>query len=226
MSRNIELSDDEFYHIYNRGTEKRTIFTRKSDYERFIALLYACNGTESVRLDNNGIIQQGRTLLDYALKQKRGDPLVDICAYCIMPNHFHLLLRQRTEGGISKFMQKLVTGYTMYFNKRNDRSGVLFQGKYKAAHADTDRYLKYLIAYIHLNPVSLVDRDWRTKRTMSSQDMEKHLRSYAYSSYSDYVNDARPETQLLNQSALPVYFETPEDFRRDMNEWITFADTV
>ncbi len=224
MSRRVEFSDDEFYHVFNRGTEKRNIFTRRSDYERFLALLYACNGTEPVRFDYTAQTQYGPTLLEYALQQKRGTELVDICAYCIMPNHFHLLLRQRSEGGISKFMQKVVTGYTMYFNKRNERTGVLFQGKFKAVHADTDRYLKYLISYIHLNPSKLIDPNWATKRTVPKQDMEQHLAQYAYSSYQDYLGSSRKESSVLNRDAFPVYFESPREFKKEMLEWIEFGE--
>ncbi len=225
MTRRVEFGDEEFYHVFNRGTEKRNVFTRKSDYERFVALLYACNREESVRLDGGSKLQ-GRTLLDYVLSQKSNQPLVDVCAYCVMPNHFHLLLRQRVDGGISKFMQKLITGYTMYFNKRNDRSGVLFQGKYKAVHADSDRYLKYLIAYIHLNPAKLIDSTWREKRTVSKLEMEAHLAGYQYSSYQDYLDGQRAESKILNKTSLPLYFESPADFKREMYEWIELREAL
>lgn len=201
------------------------MFTRKADYERFVALLYACNRTESVRLDNGSGLQ-GRTLLKYVLSQPKKDGLVDICAYCIMPNHFHLLLREQVEGGISKFMQKLITGYTMYFNKRYDRTGVLFQGKYKAVHADTDTYLKYLLAYIHLNPVKLFDPGRQPKTAASRKDLGERLEKYAYSSYPDYLLNERDEGLILNKEAFPAFFESPASLRRDMAEWIELAKEI
>src|SRR3989338_2651048 len=133
MSRNLEFSQGEYYHIYNRGTEKRAIFTKKSDYERFIALLYLANGTSAVHISNH----QGSTLMTL-LDLNRGDPLIEIGAYCLMPNHFHLIVRESEKGGVSRFLQKLATGYTMYFNKRYERTGSLFQGRFKAKHIDND----------------------------------------------------------------------------------------
>lgn len=135
-----KLVTNSYYHIYNRGTEKRKIFTGEKDYSRFLASLFLCNSQKPADLK-----LQGSTLYEL-LQNDRGETLVDICAYCLMPNHFHLLLYEKNEGGISKFMQKLQTAYTMYFNKKNERSGALFQGTYKLSLADTDNYLKYLIA--------------------------------------------------------------------------------
>src|SRR3989338_5492140 len=142
MGRNLTFAPGEFYHIYNRGTEKRKIFLSARDHERFLSLLYLANGEERVDMK-----RQGRTLSELMLQDK-GKKLVEVCAYCLMPNHFHLILKEIDEGGISKFMQKIITGYTMYFNKNYERSGALFQGKFKSEHAKNDRYLKYLIAYL------------------------------------------------------------------------------
>jgi len=104
---------------------------------------------------------QGSTLYDLK-KINRGEQLVNIVTYCLMSNHFHLLIYEKTEGGISKFMQKVTTAYTMYFNKSKQRTGALFQGKFKAKHASiNDNYLKYLVAYIHLNPIKLIDAQWK-----------------------------------------------------------------
>ncbi len=197
------LAPQEIYHVYNRGTEKRTIFTTKKDWDRFVALLHLCNGTKAIRMHD----LQGKTF-EELLEQDRGEPLVDIGAYCLMPNHFHLLLKQRANNGISKFMQKLITGYTMYFNKKNERSGALFQGKYKSKHAGEDRYLKYLMAYIHLNP---------------NKSARSNLANPAkYSSYADYAGGNRPEGALLGKDAFPLYFPTPADFKKDMRDWLTY----
>src|SRR3989344_3757415 len=136
MSRTLVFSQNEFYHIYNRGTEKRIIFSIKADYERFIALLYLCNGIENIHLNNLPRLSLAERLLS-----DQTDPIVNIVAYCLMPNHFHLMLQERVDKGISRFMQKVITGYTMYFNKRNERTGVLFQGKFKATHANQENFL-------------------------------------------------------------------------------------
>jgi len=205
----------EFYHIYNRGTEKRDIFLYPSDYERFISLLYISNSTKPIRIDRRRKI----TLAD-TLQKPREDTLVDISAYCLMPNHFHILVYEKEESGISKFMQKLSTGYAMYFNTKYDRSGNLFQGKYKARHVDTDIYLRYIIAYIHLNPLKLIDPHWKEKGIRDREEGKRFLESYYYSSFIDFTRKKRPEKQILQQHVLPEYFETEEDFKIRMYEWI------
>jgi len=150
MSRILPFSTGEYYHIYNRGTEKRDIFLDKADYLRFIVLLYISNNIEAVHISN--LREQGKFLRDI-INLERKETLVDIGTYCLMPNHFHLLIKEKRAGGISEFMKKISTGYSMYFNKRYERTGRLFEGTFKSVHADSDEYLKYLFAYIHLNPI-------------------------------------------------------------------------
>ncbi|MBI5816846.1 MAG: transposase [Candidatus Yonathbacteria bacterium] len=117
MNRKFSFSIQEFYHLYNRGNEKRTIFLEQKDYQRFTRLLFLCNNVNAVSVKDT--MEIPLTRID------RGDTLVDIGAYCLMPNHFHLLVREKREGGISLFVKKLATGYSMYFNKKNDRIGKL-----------------------------------------------------------------------------------------------------
>jgi len=132
----------EFYHIFNRGVEKKTIFPQESDYWRLIKSLKEFNTTEPAykisRLNEKGITSDT-------------NPLVDIIAYCVNPNHFHLLLKQKEEKGVTEFMRKLGTGYTMYFNKRYERSGVLFQGKFKFTHIERNEQLLYMSVYVNCN---------------------------------------------------------------------------
>lgn len=211
-----------FYHLYNRGTDKRNIFSRPVDYERFLALLYLSNGTKPIRIDNfSKYCERGETLLSYALEQDRGKSLVDICVYCLMPNHFHLLVTEKDEGGVSKFMQKLTTGYTMYFNKRYERNGTLFQGVFKSSLADNDRYLKYLLSYIHLNPVKLIDPKWKEDGIADKKAAKKFLRNYPYSSYLDYCGRKREESALIVPFALPQYFPTVKEFETEILEWLS-----
>src|SRR3989338_7919325 len=185
MARTFSFAPGEFYHIYNRGTDKRIIFMSRSDRDRFLVLLYLANQSGPVDLK-----LQGSTLLEIT-EERTGDPLVEIVAYCLMPNHFHLLIREVEEGGISKFMQKVTTGYTMYFNKRHDRSGSLFQGRFKATHIADDRYLRYLISYIHLNPVKLIEPKWKETGIADKVRAEQYLETYAPSSYLDYLDKKR-----------------------------------
>ena len=144
--RKTPFVTNEIYHIYNRGTEKRNIFLDKNDLGRFFDAVKELNVVEPIgSLYENSFRKKGGQLGSPASK------LVDIIAYCLNPNHFHLVLKQKTDKGIEKFMQRLGTSYTKYFNNKNKRSGVLFQGRFKSKHVDTNEYLLYLSAYVNLN---------------------------------------------------------------------------
>lgn len=214
MERKFSFSVGEFYHVYSRGNNKTDIFLSDTDRKRFQKLLFVCNSSKPIVFKTI----QGLTLD----KIERGVNLVDIGAYCLMPNHFHLLLREKQEGGTSLFMQKLATAYSMYFNKKNGRTGKLFEGVFRAKHTDTDEYLKYLFAYIHLNPVKIIDPVWKENGIIDRQKAKEHLGNYEYSSYIDYQGVIRPEMKIINREAVPEYFASAKDFDDFVNDWLTF----
>ncbi len=213
--RKVNFVKGEYYHIYNRGNSKQLIFKDKSDYGRFIGLLFACNSSRDFKIDN---LNKNQSLFE----SSRGDQIVNIGAYCLMPNHFHILITDTDEGNISKFMQKLVTAYVMYFNKKYKRSGSLFEGKFKAEHIDTDRYLKYLFSYIHLNPVKLVEPKWKEMGIQNKSRVLKFLEEYQYSSYLDYLRVERKEKNILDLKPFPDYFPAKKTFQKEILEWINF----
>lgn len=133
-----------FYHIYNRGTDKRSIFHDHYDVNRFLKSMDLFNSVEPI-----GSLYQ--LTFEEKSKRKKSKKLVDIIAYCLNPNHYHLILRQRTNRGISEFMKRLNGGYTWYFNYKTDRSGYLFQGAFKSKYVDGNDYLLRLSAYVNLN---------------------------------------------------------------------------
>lgn len=205
----------EHYHLYSRGVEKRTIFLDKKDHERFIKLLFYCNGTKPVDIRN----YKGLTFAENV--DKKGERLVSLGAYCLMPNHFHLLLKQYKDGGISVFMQKLLTAYTMYFNAKYKRTGRLFESSFKSTHANYDEYLKYLFAYIHLNPLKLISSDWIKKKMFKEKKTLSSLWGYDYSSFQEYAGAVRDESHLLNKEEFPKYFENSADFIKNLSSWIS-----
>lgn len=223
MQRKNTFAIGEYYHIYNRGTDKRVIFQDEHDYNRFVALLCIANSTDSVDISKH--FSEGRSFAEL-LGTPRNETLVDIGAYCLMTNHFHLLLYEKKEGGISLFMKKLATAYSMYFNKKNERSGALFEGRFKERHADTDEYLKYLFSYIHLNPVKIIDPKWKEEGIADRVAAKKYLKEYSYSSYLDYVSKRRNETVILNKEAFPDYFSELGEFEQCIDEWLVYKDLV
>lgn len=217
MQRKIKFSEGEYYHIYNRGVEKRNIFLDDYDYNRFVFLLFCSNDIKPFSYRDLKELKP-RGLPSGKIKNN----LVNIGAFCLMPNHFHLLIKETVEGGISKFMLKLSTAYTMYFNKKYERSGALFQGTFKAEHVDFDEYLKYLFSYIHLNPIKLIQSDWKDRGIEDIIKAKKYLNDYKYSSFIDYIGVKREENNILNKEAFPEYFESREDFENNIFDWLDY----
>ncbi|MCA9357289.1 transposase [Candidatus Nomurabacteria bacterium] len=137
----IPLVNGERYHVYNRGVDKRKIFSSKNDYIRFYDSLDVFN------------VSNPTFNFEYAKSKERldSDKLVQIHAYALVSNHFHLIVEQLTDGGVSEFMKRLQGGYTSYFNDRYDRSGTLLQGRFKRIHIDTQEYYQYLFVYVNEN---------------------------------------------------------------------------
>ncbi len=227
MIRKFNFEIGGYYHVYNRGVEKRDIYLNPAQYNRFMYLLYLSNTSISLKLENILQNKRGLTSLEMAeiiFTQERKDRLVDIGAYCLMPNHFHLLVKERQENGISKFLHKITTGYTMFFNKKHERSGALLEGTFKARLVNTDEYLKYLFAYIHLNPVKLIDSEWKERRIVNKPHAKAFLENYPYSSYFEYIDKDRVEKSILNREAFPEYFGSTKEFSDFIEDWMSFDE--
>lgn len=209
-NRYYNFAEQEFYHIYNRGNSKQIIFRNESDYDRFKKLLYIANNTEPFVLRELDV----SNIFDIERKKT----LVHIGAYCLMTNHFHILLTPAIPNGVSQFMRKLATGYSSYFNKKYFRTGGLFEGPYKARWADSDRYLKYLFSYIHLNPYR--SKDEATKNHIDG----KRLREYRHSSLPDYLGEDRQIAKIINQTAFPEYFMSVKDQKGELMEWLDYQE--
>ncbi len=214
--RKTEFAPEVFYHIYNRGNSKQKIFHDKQDYERFISLLFLANTENKFNFSN--ILRDDRLC-----EIDRGRHLVEIGGYCLMPNHFHLLITEIEEGGITRFMQKLSTGYVMYYNQKYKRTGSLFEGKFKSEHLGNNRYLKYIFSYIHLNPVKLIDRLWKEKGIKDKKRAMDFLETYTYSSYLFYKNGTNNPGNIITKGSFPDYFPTSKSFNKEILDWITYS---
>ena len=139
--RKVKLATGEIYHIFNRGVDKRIVFSDLKDLDRFFQSMLAFNNVEPI----------GSLFEQSFQKDKMKKPLVSFIAYNLLPNHFHFLLEQVSEGGISEFMKRLLGGYTWYFNKKYKRSGSLFQGTFKSKYIDSNEYLLHASVYVNLN---------------------------------------------------------------------------
>lgn len=190
---------DEWYHCYNRGIDKRVVFESERDCERFVEALYLCNDDESTERSYFDHIPHNEIF-----ERDRSSPLVAIGAYCLMPTHYHLLLREIVDNGISRFMHKLGTSYAMYFNTKNARTGNLFNKPFRSRHVSDDRYFRHVAQYIHLNPAETFEKDWKEGKVSSLSKLEHKMREYRFSSFQDYYRADRVEYEILDVDAISI----------------------
>ncbi|EKE13188.1 MAG: hypothetical protein ACD_13C00066G0005 [uncultured bacterium] len=162
-----------YYHLYNRGVEKRRIFLDAQDYKVFLNYLkeYLSPPPKKSEIKKKTFTLQGQSFKGISRLPKNYFQEIELLCFCLMPNHWHMLIKQSSLYSVTKFVRSLMTRYSMYFNKKYKRVGNLFQGRYRAVLVNDEAYLLHLSRYIHLNPSEL------TNDLLS-----------AYSSYGDYLN--------------------------------------
>jgi len=197
--RRTPFAIDEWYHCYNRGIEKRVTFEDARDYYRFLELLYLANDEFPLRRDDIG-----KHKFEEILRIPRGKKLVSIGAFCLMPNHFHLVFKEVVEGGITAFMRKVGTAYTMYFNARHGRTGNLFLKPFQSRHVSTDRYFQHLINYVHCNPAALYEPKWRAGDVVDPQFLGEQIAAYSYSSLGIHTGVHMPTSTILDAEVFSI----------------------
>ena len=191
----------DIYHIINRGIDKRKIFLSDKYYTRFINNLRDFN-------DVNAMPRSYHERRVYNLTfRKPDDELVDIICICLMSNHFHILVQEKVDGGASLFFKKVLSGYTQYFNLKNDRSGALFQGKTKIILVNNDAHFLHLPFYIFLNPVKLIESQWKEKGIKNPKKAVDFLERYKWSSFDETVlNKEGVKSFFLQMLLVVIYF--------------------
>lgn len=199
-NRKIIFANEEIYHVFNRGVERRKIFMSKREYVRAYNTLnfYQFTNCRKKYSDFLNLEAEEKTKLWNSILSN-SPKKIEILAYCFMPNHFHLIIKQKVNSGISNFMSKFTNSYTKYFNTKHQRVGPLFQGVFKAVHVETDEQLMHLSRYIHLNPV--------TAFLIKLSDLE----AYQWSSYNEYLQPT--DSCLLKKSEVLDLFDSPEKYR-------------
>ncbi len=198
--RTTPLVEGEYYHVYNRGVAFQDIFKNKRDYERFLLCLHYYQFKDiPIRLSK--FLQMPEEDRSGIFKEviRNSDKIVDLTAFCLMPNHFHFLIKQNTQDGISRFLRLTINSYARYFNTKYKRVGSLFQGMFKVVHVETDEQLLHLSRYIHLNPL------------VSYLVKEKDFISYPWFSLQEYVKNepiiSNPKPVLENFSQKQNYLD-------------------
>jgi len=210
--RNLLFADGEIYHIYNRGVEKRPTFTDKREYERAIlSLMYYSFESPSLRL-SKALLLNADEKRRFFQKLKEKSKITEILAYCLMANHYHLLVRQTKKNGIRKLLTYFGNSYSKYFNTKHKRSGALFQGIFKAVHIEDDEQLTHVSRYIHLNPVS------------SFIVSEKRLEDYPWSSFPQYTG--KVSDGLCNIHIVLDLFSSKNAYKKFVLDQADYAKTL
>ena len=210
MERKFEFEYGQFYHVFNRGVEKRPIFLDDIDRERFQCLLYLSNGSKP-----------------FVFKRLKGDPLdwdrgatiTSIISYALMGNHFHIVACEDSDNGLSTFMGKLSTAYSMYFNTKYQRSGALLCHPFRARHIHFDDYFRWIMSYVHLNPLDIFSPEWKSKKDIDADKALGFLASYKYSSYGDYFGGDRRESKIIAKYKLPIELRDLESVGAMLEEY-------
>ena len=212
-------------HVLSRGVDKRKIFLDEQDYFRFVHDLFEFNDQEWV----NNIFyrfqrsKQSNDIASHYIEKKPRKLLVDILAFCLMPNHYHLLLTSRIDNGISKFMKKLNMGYAKYFNEKYEREGTLFEGRYKSIPVTREVHFIYIPYYIHLNPLDLNFPEWRNKEIKDYKAAMNFLENYRWSSFPDYIGK-KNFPSVTNREFLNEFFGGVKQYKKDTLQWLKELD--
>lgn len=207
--RNLVFANGEYYHIYNRGIARQPVFFTKRDYERFLLTLDYYRYTDiQVKLSRYLYLSADAQNAFLLQRQQRNDTKIEIVSCVLMSNHFHLLVRQKEDNAITRFMSKIINSYTRYINTKRERVGDLFQGVFKAVHIETDEQLIHLSRYIHVNPVvSFVVR-------------REELPVYPWSSFPDYQKGA---SDLFEMKTVLSQFKSPKEYTRFVLDQIEYG---
>jgi len=212
--RKVKFTPGGFYHAFNRGNGKQDIFYSDRDRYRFLQAMYLSNFSEANL--NIGFLERhknGYTLADIEKIVKKDkiyrNPLVKICADCLMPNHFHFLLQELKENGIVQFMQRLGTSYAKYFVTKHDRPGSLFQGRFKAVQIERDGQLRYLLAYINaVNPAQLIESNLKEEGIKNFNKVWEKIDNYKWSTHFEFAG--KRESILVDKGLLGKLYPTPK----------------
>lgn len=212
--RSIQFATGEYYHLFNRAVEGREIFHMKRYTSYFLESLVVCN----TKLDMNQHWRRDQR----NRRQVMSDPLVEIAAFVLMPNHFHLLVRQLVDDGIPKLLQRACNSFAKYVNTFESRKGGLFMGPYQAVHISSDSQASHLFTYIHANPLDLRFPRWREGKVLDWDNAKHYLESYESSSLPLYLErgSVHPLARdVIAGSFAKAYYKKSSDHMNAIQFW-------
>ena len=211
----------EIYHIYNRGIEQRNIFLDDDDRLRFIHDLFEFNDENpTINLAYHFGQKQSKEVGLPKIERVPRKLLIDLLIFCLMPNHFHLMIKQQKEGGITAFMRKLGTGYTNYFNKKYERVGGLFQGRFKANLISEEAHFIHLPFYIHTNSLDLI---YGSSTSIDWRKQVEFLENYRWSSFPDYIGK-KNFPSVTSRKFLLEFWGGEKAYQKETEKWLRERD--
>lgn len=220
MFRKEKFIQEEYYHIYNRTLFKRPEFTNYKNSKRLKQAFLLANSTHSSRAFQFLRDNKNAAIKDAVEISGRGERLVDVLCYTIMPNHYHLLLKERQEKGISNFIHKCNISVAKYINIKNNRSGPLFESLFKSKHITTNDYLLHLSLYIHLNPLDfLIGKQWRKHRIRNWDKIKNKLINYPYSSLKNFLDVNHEDKIISGKEIITDQFKNTKEYELFLREW-------
>jgi putative transposase len=220
MNRKDRFISGNFYHIYSRTALNVPEFKKKENANKLVQAFLLANSTNSgqafnyLRNDRNANLEKAQEII------KDGKKLVDILCYVIMPDHYHLLLRQLIENGITEFIRKCNTSIAKYINIKNDRTGSLFGSCFKSKYIDSNEYLLHLSLYIHLNPLDFIDnKNWRYNKLRNWRFKKEKLLNYPWSSLRKFLNEDYKDPILSGTEMISNQFSGSKEYELFLREW-------
>ena len=213
-SRKVVLANDEIYHVVNRGVNYQNIYEHKRDYKRaLISIKFYQYDRLPLSLSHFLNLNKDEQQEIFKSIKKKSKKMVDIFAYCLMPNHFHLLVKQKIDNGISKYLSNFQNSYTKYFNLSKKRTGHLFQGQFKAVRIEIEEQFIHVARYIHLNPfTSYIVKDF------------EDLKKYPWSSLPEYLNISNYD--ICEKKELLAHFDTLKEFKKHIIDQQNYLEEI
>ncbi len=229
--RKISFEEGGYYHIFNRGVDKRKIFMSEGDRWRFLQGLCLFNNKENVgnilwKMERKRGEVTLKSIKDFLIEEKeKKEPVILILAYCLKDNHFHLLLKEIEEGGIQAFMHKFTSGYVGYFNNKHNRGGSLFEGPFKAARIDKDEYLQYLLAYINIiNPAQEIVSGIKETGIKEKEGVKEFIEKFPWSTHQEYLG--KRNSIIIEKEIFNEIFPSVESYREFTEDILTAKENI
>jgi putative transposase len=214
--RDVQFENGEYYHVYTRGVDKRVIFKNEADFERMAQNLYLFN--DAGYSWDVGLYEKIARITGAELFEQERDRFVSVCSWTLLPNHYHFLIRQEQDQGISKFVHKLNKTHSRLFNENNDRVGTLFEGPYHCKHINNETYFWHIVLYIHLNILDMTGQNWRDGIVNDWEKALIFMDNWKWSSHRMYRGIDEP-FPIIDQDFLVKMFPTPETYTAGIRSW-------